>query len=326
MAFLRRPLEELLDIGYEPEGTPPIEGEGSELPTGVRMRRLGAYGDESHPMMDQLMEHIGALPSREDYAPSTLQRLLYGTVGLGQKDPAKGFETAFGYGELPFEQAVSDWALREKGLEKGAQLEGQRENYRSLREQRLAQILNNEERTKGYLSNLEDVGRHRRAQEEQAAAESERRAREGEERARQRGQALGLQGARLREYIRNNARMQESREKGLGLRREGLELRKKGGASKPKYTESQIDRMAVQTVLRNNPEYAAVIGSSGVPKQSPDKSTEQLFRGFNAELEKQKMILRNRYLGPNSLWAAPDFEAAEDENMPPIEEDEDEGF
>lgn len=326
MAFPRKPLEELLDIGYQPEEENPIpEDEG--LPLGVRMHRMGVLDDGSgaqHPGYDALMSHLNAMPERDSYKPNLLQSLLYGTIGLGEKDPSKGYGLAQALSDEPYERALGDWGVKEKGLEKGAQLESLTANREAMNQKRLFDILNGQERTRMYGENLGDLSRHRRTEEERQAQEAATRAAESESRGKHR------------------TAQEEAERKRLGIAQEGLGLRKKHeetyeknvgsqisnrgkskGSAPKRLTEPQIHTMAVGNVLRGHPEYAGLISASGIPISDNPKN-RPLLEDFNASLEREKTILRNRYLGQD--LQRPVFDMPDEGGVPEPPEEEEQDY
>lgn len=318
----KSPLDELLESGYEAE-TPMIEGEGyeSQIPFQSLIHRLGLDEEEETPGLDAYRQHLEGIPERDSYRPDFGQKLLYGLVGAGQTDARKGMEVSRDLVEHPYKEALEDWGVAEKGLRSRAEIEGRERQYKGQNLKRYMDILNNaqlreqgERRLKGQLGNYKDLAEDRRLRRDMTGGNYKRTDEDRDTR-------IGLERQRVDAMLRNVNSQIRARGERLKQGREGLDLRKKGSANKPRMTEKDIHTAAVGNVMRDNPEFASIIDRNGLPKDAPDSKNRYLYEAFNAELEKQKMILRNRYLG--SDLQRPVF-AFDDEElvMPEIEDEE----
>jgi hypothetical protein len=291
------------------------QDEEDDRPFQVLLRRLGAMTeDEPTPNLDRFQEHLGSFPERQP--TGFLQKLLYSAVGAGQTDPAKGIALAEGLRDRPYKQALEDWVSRGKGLEAGADVEERINRNRGTGLKRYADVLfageragQGERRTQAYIDSQRQLGETRQQAEARLQREAEDRMKD-----RQVRQEVAREGL-------------DVRRQGVDIQRQGLDLRKKdtesrianrGGSGSNKITEDKIHAMAVGNVLRDNPAYADVVDRFGNPQ--PGSAQNPLTRGFSADLERQKMILRNRYLGSDLQRPVFALDQPEEVEMPEDEE------
>jgi hypothetical protein len=100
----------------------------SKVPGNKLDEMRGLYETEG-PALSEYKKHVTSTPQRGDYGNSTGRKLLAGVVGamqaFGSKDPRGGIETTTGILDSRYKNALTDHAIRGKGLESAAGLEEQ---------------------------------------------------------------------------------------------------------------------------------------------------------------------------------------------------------
>lgn len=255
--------------------------QSSDLPLQVLLRRLGALNDEeeSMPAFDDYRQHLEAQPQRESFAPSNMERILYGVAGagVGRKDPMAGYKASRELIDRPFEEAKEDWMLGAKGKGELANLERlQSQNRRMNRKSNydIANILEDNRRAAGEAESRD------KARKRQGDINEERAKNYGrniEDQIANRGARLGLEKAR----VGQGERRTQVAEKGLTMRRD----------TKSQMTEKQLHDVAVQNVLRENPEWADLV-DKGVPREGLNAQERTKLINFNVFIEREKERLR----------------------------------
>lgn len=88
-----------------------------------------------NPYLEQYSQHLGTMPSREQYQPSKWRRLGAILAGTATLDPGRAFELSQRVVEAPYSNALEDWSNKGKALYSQAML-GDKSQYRDIQYQR----------------------------------------------------------------------------------------------------------------------------------------------------------------------------------------------
>lgn len=91
-------------------------------PINISQRMQDLY-HPSNTATDAYTQQLNAMPSRSNYKPTGMQRVLASVAGLGAKNGAEAFNTSRGIINAPYNEAEQDWEARTKAFGEGSRLE-----------------------------------------------------------------------------------------------------------------------------------------------------------------------------------------------------------
>lgn len=136
-------------MGFFDEILPNLPSYQENIPSPSNLRYRNSMvpdsPDLSTPALNQFRSYLSSIPSEANYRPSGLRRVGAAIAGFGSGMTGgadRGFQTAENITRAPYQNALTDWSIRGKGLQDAATLENKNQGVENSAWRNYATALN----------------------------------------------------------------------------------------------------------------------------------------------------------------------------------------